>query len=104
MAEYITVAKVGDIFPGEALQVEVGDTLISIWNVKGTFYAIDDICTHEEAYLSEGELIDDCCAMCPLHGSEFDLATGAAKCLPATEPVRTYPVRVEGDEVQIAVL
>ncbi len=103
MAEYITVARVGDIPQGGALQIEVGDAFISIWNVKGILYAIDDICTHEEAYLSEGELIDDCCAMCPLHGSEFDLATGVARCLPATEPVRTYPVRVEGDEVQIAI-
>ncbi len=103
MAEFVTVARVGEVPEGGALLVSVNGKEISLWNVKGTLYAIDDICTHEETNLSEGELVDECCVMCPLHGSEFDLATGAPRCLPATEPVATYVVRIDGDAIQIAV-
>ncbi len=103
METFQTVAHVGDVPPGKSLQVEVGDRLISLWNLNGTIYAIDDICTHEEEYLSEGEIVDNCCVECPKHGAVFDLATGAVKALPATEPVATYTVRIEGDEIQVAV-
>ena len=103
MAEFITVGVAGSITSGEALAVEVNDIAISIWNVNGQLFAINDICTHEEAYLSEGDMLDDYCVSCPLHGAEFDVRTGAARCLPATIPVATYPVRIEGNAIQVAV-
>lgn len=102
MAEYTTVGRVDALPPGSIMRVQIDATEISIWNVDGTLYAIDDICSHEYANLSEGELVDNCCVMCPLHGAEFDLRTGAPRCLPATEPVATYPVRVEGEDIQIS--
>jgi len=67
-----------------------------------TFYATTDICSHAYAELSEGYLdIDDCTIECPLHGSRFDIATGAVLTLPAYEPIATYPVRVEGEDVLV---
>lgn len=103
MAEFTTVAQVNQVPLGKALQVQLGDTLISLWNVDGTILAINDICSHEEEYLSEGELVDNRCVECPKHGAQFDLHTGAALCLPATEPVATYAVQIVGDDIQVAV-
>lgn len=68
----------------------------------GTFYALNDICTHEEFYLSDGELwgMD---VECPQHGSRFNLATGKVTGLPAVVPAKTYAVTVEGSEIFVEV-
>ena len=66
----------------------------------GSYYAIDDICSHEEFNLSEGE-IWGLEVECPAHGSRFHLMTGEVSGPPATEPVRTFPVTVEEDDVYI---
>ena len=66
--------------------------------------AMDDVCSHAHAYLSEGEIDeDDLTVECPRHGSMFELETGKPRALPATLPVRTYPVKVEGDDILIEV-
>ena len=102
MAAFRRVASVGEIPPGEARAVEVDGTPIAIYNVEGEFFATCDTCSHEEASLAEGWLDDDV-VTCPSHGAEFSVRTGEALSLPATEPVATYPVRVEGDEIFVAV-
>ena len=66
---------------------------IALISHDGEFYAIDDLCSHAEASLAEGEVYD-CKVECPLHGAEFDLNTGEAVTLPATKPIRTYPVYI----------
>ena len=98
--EFVRVAAVGDIQPGKAIRVEIGDEPVAIFNVDGTLYAIGDTCSHEEASLSEGDVFGDC-VECPLHGAEFDLKTGKPRTLPAVVPVPTYPVKVEGDDVLV---
>ena len=100
--EFVKVAAAGDITPGKAIRVEIGDEPVAIFNVDGTLYAIGDTCTHEEASLSEGDVYGDC-VECPLHGAEFDLKTGKARTLPAVVPVATYPVKVEGEDVLVGV-
>ena len=102
MAEFVTVAPAASLPPGAVARVTLAEKEISIWNVGGDIYAIDDICTHEEANLSDGELVENCCVMCPLHGAEFDLRTGAARCLPATVAVATYPARILDGNIQLA--
>lgn len=99
---FVNVAAVGDIKPGKAIRVEIGDESVAIFNVDGTLYAIGDICTHEEASLSDGDVFGDC-VECPLHGAEFDIKTGEAKTLPAVIPVPTYTVKIEGDAVLVSV-
>lgn len=103
MAQFTTVATLDAVPRGKGLQVSVNGELISLWNLNGTIYAIADICSHEEEYLSGGEIVDGCCVECPKHGALFDLSTGAARTLPATEPVATYEVRVEGNDIQLAI-
>ena len=68
----------------------------------GKFLAVDDICSHAEASLSEGDVdVDDLTIECPRHGSVFDLETGRPRSLPATVPIAIFPVKVEGDRLLI---
>jgi 3-phenylpropionate/trans-cinnamate dioxygenase ferredoxin component len=101
MAEYVVVAREEEIAPGTAVVTEIDDVPVAVFNCEGHFYAIDDTCSHEEASLSEGELVDGCTVECPLHGAQFDLQTGRPLCLPATLPVRTYEVVVEDGVVKV---
>ena len=97
---YIEIAKLDEIKPGKMLRVIVKDKKILLANVDGTIYAVEDMCSHEDASLYNGALKEDC-VECPLHGSRFDLKTGIPKEAPATEPIATYSVKVEGNTILI---
>jgi 3-phenylpropionate/trans-cinnamate dioxygenase ferredoxin subunit len=102
MANYETVARLDDIPDGEMKQVVVGGELVGLYRVDDAVYAVSDICTHEEAYLTEGEFDpDELEVECPLHGSRFNVETGEVRILPATRPVATYDVRIEGRDVMV---
>jgi 3-phenylpropionate/trans-cinnamate dioxygenase ferredoxin subunit len=94
------VAKTADVAPGTTRKVVVDGAELLVCNVDGTFYAIEDVCTHDGGELDQGEL-EGCRIMCPRHGAYFDVTTGAALTLPAVLPVPTYPVRIEGDDIVI---
>jgi 3-phenylpropionate/trans-cinnamate dioxygenase ferredoxin component len=98
MPDFVRVAKVSDLSdPGKAL-VEVDDRLIALFHVDGQFFALDDVCTHDGGPLAEGRL-DDHTIACPRHGAKFDIRTGKALTMPATQPTVTHQVRIVGDEV-----
>lgn len=103
MTQFYTVARVSDIGPGEMRYVEVGpdEEPVCLINLDGEFFALDDCCTHEEASLSDGEIIGDEIE-CPLHGGAFEIRTGMPTSFPVVVRAKTYEVRVEGDDVQIA--
>lgn len=87
--------------PGETMRLDLDGTAVCLARTEaGELCAIDDSCSHEEESLSEGWVEDDCIE-CPAHNSRFDLRTGAAVSLPATEPVASYPVVVDGDDVVV---
>ncbi len=88
----IPVCATTDLPSGEARTV-VADVPIAVFNVDGTFYAIDDTCTHQDASLADGWL-EGCAIECPLHASCFDLRTGEPSGPPAKTPVRTHLVTV----------
>lgn len=102
MAKFVRVAKVEDIPAGEALQIEHDGLVLALVRANGDVYCVADICTHEQAYLSEG-FCEGYELECPLHGSIFDVRTGEVKSLPATEALKTYPVKVEDGEVSVDV-
>ncbi len=81
--------------PGRIGLVEVEDELVAVYNVDGQFYATQNACTHAEGPMDEGEL-NGKIAICPWHGSCFDVTSGAVTCGPAKEPLRTYRVEVDG--------
>lgn len=99
---FVRVCRLTEIPQEGALRVEVDGEPVCLARSRGCLYAIGDTCSHAEVSLSEGEVFDGT-VECWLHGSRFDLATGEALCLPATRPVPTYPVRVDGDEVSVSV-
>jgi 3-phenylpropionate/trans-cinnamate dioxygenase ferredoxin subunit len=95
----IRACPVDELPPGESLRLP-GARPIAVFNADGEFYAIDDTCTHQDASLADGWL-EGCFIECPLHAAMFDLRTGMPTCLPAKEPVRTYPVVVEDGIVYV---
>lgn len=101
MVEAVTVARVGDVAPGRVKVVQVNGKEIALCNVGGSFYAIDNICTHDGGSLDQGHLEWNE-VECPRHGARFDVRTGEALCLPAVLPVATYEVVVQGDEIKVA--
>jgi 3-phenylpropionate/trans-cinnamate dioxygenase ferredoxin subunit len=102
LAEYVNVLDADAIGPGQTTRVIVGDEEIALYNVDGQLFATSDICSHEEASLSEGEFFDHVIE-CPLHGARFDVRTGKPLSLPAVYPVKTFPVRVVDGKVQVEI-
>ncbi|HWJ73930.1 MAG TPA: non-heme iron oxygenase ferredoxin subunit [Kaistia sp.] len=89
-----------DLAPGMMVGVEVGEHKLAICNVRGTFHATQNVCTHAFAILSDGWLDDDIIE-CPLHGGRFEVETGRAVREPAEERLIVYPVRVAADGVEV---
>lgn len=100
MAKTIKVALASDLAPGSGTTVEAEGLRIALFNVQGTFYAIDDTCPHRGGPLGEGEL-HGATVTCPWHGATFDVQTGAVTGPPARAPVRSFRVRVEGNDVLV---
>ena len=98
------VCALSDVKEPGALRLELDDVDIAVVRFEGEVYAVQDVCSHAEVPLSEGDVEEFHGAPtieCWLHGSCFDLRTGEPTNLPATEPVDVYPVRVEGEDVYV---
>lgn len=99
---WFKIARVADIPPGTGKMVIADDQLIALFNIEGTFYAIDDACPHQGAPLSEGQLVG-CVAICPWHGAEFDVTNGKLLSGPGIRDVQSFPVKLEGEDVLVQV-
>jgi 3-phenylpropionate/trans-cinnamate dioxygenase ferredoxin component len=100
MGKWHDVTAAGDIDPGSFALLETDDVIAAVFNVEGTLYAIEDVCTHDGAELAGGPVIGDQ-VICPRHGARFCLRTGRALTPPAYEAVRTFPVRVHNGRVEV---
>ncbi len=100
MSEFQTVARVDQVPAGTLKVFRVKGRRIAVSQVEGVFYAIDDLCTHDEGPLGEGLLKGDE-VECPRHGARFSVRTGAALRMPAVTPVKVHPVRVDGQKIQV---
>lgn len=102
MAGWVKVASVGAIPKRGLERVEVdGEPIVLIATGDGAYYALKDRCSHEDYPLSDGELLDDHRLECIYHGAKFDVKSGRAVALPAIRSVKTYDVKVEGDDLLI---
>jgi nitrite reductase/ring-hydroxylating ferredoxin subunit len=101
MADFVRVASSSEIPSGQGRMFAVGGRQVAVFNVGGTFHAIDNVCEHQGGPLAEGEL-EDCVVTCPWHGWTYDVTTGVSPDDPDTR-VQRFEVRVEGGEVLVAV-
>ena len=100
--EFTKVATTSDLRDGEMIPVSVGEQEILLAKINGEYFAMDNVCSHFRALLTDGELhAEECEVQCPLHDSCFDLRTGIPKDLPADEPVLVFSVRVEGTSILV---
>ena len=99
--QLIRVAKIDELPTGKMRRVTIGERRILLANVGGHFYATDDTCTHEDASLSTGFLKGEW-VKCPLHGSRFNVCTGEVVDEPAEVNLRTYAVRVDGNDIWLS--
>ncbi len=91
-------ARLVDISIETPLPVSIGDKSLALYSIDGQIYATGNVCTHEEAWLSDGFLAGDCIE-CPLHAALFHVPTGEVRGGPVTEGIKTYSVRIDGEEV-----
>jgi 3-phenylpropionate/trans-cinnamate dioxygenase ferredoxin subunit len=102
MAERVNVGRAEAIPEGEARVFEVGDLRIAVCRVDDRFYAVEDVCTHDDGPLGEGCLVGHEIE-CPRHGARFDVRTGAVTRMPAAAPVESFPVVEEDGELFVEI-
>jgi 3-phenylpropionate/trans-cinnamate dioxygenase ferredoxin subunit len=98
--EFVTVARLEELDDGAMLSVDSDGAMLILCRAGDRIWCLDDVCTHDGGSLSDGEYWDHQ-VKCPRHGARFDVRTGAALCMPATQPTRTHEVRVQDGEIQV---
>lgn len=102
MAEFVKAAKTDEIAPGQSKMLEVNGKKIAIFNVAGSFHAVDDTCSHRGGSLSQG-MIEGEKVTCPWHGAVFDVRSGEVLGPPAPKGVARYNVRVDGVQIEVEI-
>jgi 3-phenylpropionate/trans-cinnamate dioxygenase ferredoxin component len=100
--EYLDIAPASELPNGERLFVEVEGRSLVLFNIADMFFAIGDICSHDDGPVGDGDL-EDYNIVCPRHGGEFDVRTGRAVQLPAVVDIPAYPVRVVDGMIQVGI-
>lgn len=98
MGEWVKMARVGEIPEGGVKALDAKGQRVVVANVQGELFAIQNLCTHDDGPLGEGGLSGELIE-CPRHGARFDVKTGKAVTLPAILPVKTFPVKVAGEDI-----
>ena len=102
MSQFVKVATKSDIKNGEKILVEADERLVILSQFGEDYFCIDDVCTHDGGSLSDGDL-SGCEIECPRHGARFDLKTGQAMCMPATQHTTAHEVKVDGDDILVKI-
>lgn len=100
--EYIPVASVEELPEGGKLFIDIDDQPIVILKISGKYYAIADVCSHDDGPVGEGS-IEGFEIICPRHGAHFDIRTGKVLALPAFVDIPAYPIRINGDQIEIGI-
>ena len=95
----IKVANVNDVAEGGLKKVDVNGEPVALFKIAGQIFATSNICTHAHCELDASNMVHDDVVECTCHGSQFNIRTGAVVLPPATEPLKTYQVSVEGEDV-----
>ena len=100
--DFVEIAQMDELPNGERLLVDIGETPVVIFNIAGEFFAIGDLCTHDDGPLGDGD-IEAFNIVCPRHGAEFDVRTGKAVSMPAVVDIPAYPVRVVNEMIEVGI-
>lgn len=100
MSKFVPVAKTHEIPASGKLSLEIEDRFVVLVRIEDQYYCVDDVCTHDGGPLGEGELQDHC-LVCPRHGAKFDVTSGRAVTMPATEPIATHEVKVQDNQILV---
>jgi 3-phenylpropionate/trans-cinnamate dioxygenase ferredoxin subunit len=100
--DFIAVANQSELPNGERVFVQVDDYSIVVFNIAGQYFAIGDVCSHDNGPVGEGELEGNE-IICPRHGARFDIRTGKVTALPAVVDIPAYPVRVVDGQIEVGV-
>ena len=95
------IASLSELPDGGRLSVIVDDLPALLLRIGESIYCFEDLCTHDGQPLTDGPVVDGC-IVCPRHGARFDISTGAPRRMPATEPIRTFPVELRNDEIFVS--
>jgi 3-phenylpropionate/trans-cinnamate dioxygenase ferredoxin subunit len=98
-AEYIPVATKAELPNGTRKIVEIDGKAIAVFNIAGAYYAIADVCSHDDGPVAEGDLYNDYEIECPRHGARFDVRNGKVLSFPAIVDIPAYPVKLDGENV-----
>ncbi|MBN2045144.1 MAG: non-heme iron oxygenase ferredoxin subunit [Anaerolineales bacterium] len=101
--EFVIVAEEGSLSNGDRLFVEIDEFRIVVFNIAGKYFAIEDVCSHDDGPLGDGEFEDEFEIACPRHGARFDVRNGHVLSLPAVEDIPAYPVRVADGNIEIGI-
>lgn len=99
--DWTRVAGTGDVGDGEAFPVEIAGWKLALFRVGQEWFCTENVCTHAFALLTEG-WFEGHVIECPLHGGQFDIRTGKGLCAPVTKDLKVFPVRVERQDVLVA--
>jgi 3-phenylpropionate/trans-cinnamate dioxygenase ferredoxin subunit len=99
---YYTVCSIDELTSGERMWIDLDGEPVVVFNIADEIFAIADVCTHDDGPLGEGE-IENHQIVCPRHGARFDVRTGKVLSLPAVKGVKTYPIKVENNVIQIGI-
>lgn len=97
---FVAVATTGELGNGHRKILEIDGLPVAVFNIAGEYFAIADVCSHDDGPVAEGELVDHQIE-CPRHGARFDVRNGKVLSLPAVVDIPAYPVRVEGSEIVV---
>ena len=103
MPDFVKVATVADVPDPGTLLLEVEDRILVLVHLDGQYYCLDDVCTHDGGPLADGTL-EGCELICPRHGARFDVRTGQALTMPATEATSVHEVKVDGEDVFVRIV
>ena len=99
---FYPVASTSELNNGDRLFIEIENEFLVLFNIAGNYYAIADLCSHDDGPLGDGE-VEDYQIICPRHGARFDLKTGEALTFPAVEDIPAYPVRVRNGKIEVGI-
>jgi nitrite reductase/ring-hydroxylating ferredoxin subunit len=102
-SQSLTVLQAADVKPGELAALDVKGVRIALANVNGQLFAIDELCTHQQCSLAEDGTLEGAVVTCGCHGAQFDVTTGQVLAPPAVEPLKVYPLHVEGGQIVVEV-